>query len=164
MVDAHGFRDALGRFATGVSVITALSTDGRPVGVTVSSFCSLSLEPPLILFCLGLNTTSLDAYASHGAVAVNVSTSQPERPVESTTIKNIDGCLSAIGIVPAVTQNPDGTPARDNNNNNNNQPDDARYLHDWFQGNGSLMGLLEHDLLSQREGLDEVSGVDDLWP
>ena len=102
---------------------------------------------------------------SGGAVAVNVSTSQPGPPVQST-IRNIDGCLSAIGIVPpAVTQNPDGTPARDNNNNNNNrQPDDARYLHDWFQGNGSLMGLLEHDLLSQREGLDEESGMDDLWP
>ena len=72
MVDAYGFRDALGRFASGVSVITALSTDGRPVGVTVSSFCSLSLDPPLILFCLGLNTASLDAYASHGVVAVNI--------------------------------------------------------------------------------------------
>jgi flavin reductase (DIM6/NTAB) family NADH-FMN oxidoreductase RutF len=72
MVDAIGFRNALGHFATGVSVITALGSDGRPVGVTVSSFCSLSLDPPLILFCLGLNTTGLDAYASHGAVTVNV--------------------------------------------------------------------------------------------
>jgi hypothetical protein len=98
---------------------------------------------------------------SGGAVAVNVSTSQPDPPVQST-IRNIDGCLSAIGIVRAVIQNPDRTPVRDNNNDI--QPDDASYLHDWFQGNGSLMGLLEHDLLSQREGLDEESGVDDSWP
>lgn len=72
MVDSQSFRDALGRFATGVSVVTGLSIDGGSVGVTVSSFSSLSLEPPLILFCLGLNTASLDAYASHGVVAVNI--------------------------------------------------------------------------------------------
>lgn len=71
-IDAQAFRDALGRFATGVSVITAAASDGRAVGVTVSSFASLSLEPPLILFCLGLNTDNLEAYASHGAVCINV--------------------------------------------------------------------------------------------
>ena len=105
-------------------------------------------------------TAAVAAARSISGGAVNVSTSQPDPPVQST-LRNIDGCLSAIGIVPAVTQYPDGTPMRDNSNH---QPDDVNYLHDWFQGNGSLMGLLEHDLLSQREGLDEVSGVDDLWP
>lgn len=72
MIDSQSFRDALGRFATGVSVITGLTIDGGAAGVTVSSFSSLSLEPPLVLFCLGLNTANLDAYASHGVVAVNV--------------------------------------------------------------------------------------------
>jgi hypothetical protein len=110
-------------------------------------------------------TAAAVAAAQSTSEAAITITSQPEHPVESTTIRNIDGCLSAIGIMPAVTQNPDGTPLRDNNNNNNNiQPDDASYLHDWFQGNGSLMGLLEHDLLSHTEGLDEESGVDDAWP
>lgn len=71
-IDPKDFRDALGRFATGVSVVTAVASDGKPVGVTVSSFSSLSLEPPLVLFCLGLNTDNLEAYASHGAVCINV--------------------------------------------------------------------------------------------
>lgn len=70
--DSLGFRDALGRFPTGVCVITAVTSDGHSVGVTVSSFASLSLEPPLVLFCLGLRTDSLDAYASQGSVCVNV--------------------------------------------------------------------------------------------
>ncbi|TVR79521.1 MAG: flavin reductase [Rhodospirillales bacterium] len=71
-VDSQDFRDALSRFASGVTVITGLDSDGTPVGVTVSAFASLSLDPPLVLFCLGLRTAKLDAYASHGAVAVNI--------------------------------------------------------------------------------------------
>lgn len=90
MVDSLGFRDALGRFATGVTVITGVSSDGQPVGVTVSSFCSLSLEPPLVLFCLGLNTAHLDAYASHGAVAVNILAEGQEDIAETFAVRNGD--------------------------------------------------------------------------
>jgi flavin reductase (DIM6/NTAB) family NADH-FMN oxidoreductase RutF len=90
MVDSHGFRDALGRFATGVSVITGCSIDGQPVGVTVSSFSSLSLEPPFILFCLGLNTASLDAYASHGAVTVNILAEGQEAVAETFAARSGD--------------------------------------------------------------------------
>ncbi|MBL8391494.1 MAG: flavin reductase family protein, partial [Candidatus Accumulibacter sp.] len=46
----RAFRDALGGFATGVTVLTALAPDGQPVGVTISSFNSVSLQPPLILW------------------------------------------------------------------------------------------------------------------
>ncbi|WP_246003842.1 flavin reductase family protein [Histidinibacterium lentulum] len=47
--DARGFRDALGRFATGVTVVTVPSEDG-PVGITANSFASVSLDPPLVLW------------------------------------------------------------------------------------------------------------------
>ena len=47
---AQAFRDVLGRFATGVAVVTAMS-DGEPVGMTCQSFSSVSLSPPLVLFC-----------------------------------------------------------------------------------------------------------------
>lgn len=114
MVDPYGFRDALGRFATGVTVITGLSSAARPVGVTVSSFCSLSLEPPLVLFCLGLNTAHLDAYASHGAVAINILAEGQDGIAESFAARNgekfaaiahrtgdngcalLDGCLAGL--------------------------------------------------------------------
>ena len=46
------FRQTLSRFTTGVCVITALTPEGTPVGITVNSFTSVSLDPPLVLFCL----------------------------------------------------------------------------------------------------------------
>ena len=61
MIDERTFRDALGRFATGVTVVS-MDTDGGPRGITVSSFLSLSLEPPLV-------GVSIDATAgAHGSL------------------------------------------------------------------------------------------------
>lgn len=50
--DAALLRSALGQFATGVTVITTVGSDGEPAGCTVSAFCSLSLDPPLVLVCI----------------------------------------------------------------------------------------------------------------
>lgn len=66
------FRGALGRFATGVTIVTALATDGRPIGVTVSSFNSVSLDPPLILWSLSLNSPNLAAFQAASHYAINV--------------------------------------------------------------------------------------------
>lgn len=52
LVTPEVFRDLLGRFVSGVTVVTTSDDDGRPHGMTVSSFCSLSLDPPLILVCI----------------------------------------------------------------------------------------------------------------
>jgi flavin reductase (DIM6/NTAB) family NADH-FMN oxidoreductase RutF len=51
-VDPDTFRSALGRFASGVTVVTSRDGSGRDHGLTVSAFCSLSLEPPLVLVCI----------------------------------------------------------------------------------------------------------------
>lgn len=51
-VDQSSFRAVLGRFASGVTVVTALDRRGSDVGMTVSAFASLSLEPPLVLICI----------------------------------------------------------------------------------------------------------------
>lgn len=66
------FRNALGRFATGVTVITALDPAGTPIGVTISSFNSVSLDPPLVLWSLALNSPRLDAFRQAGRYAINV--------------------------------------------------------------------------------------------
>ncbi len=66
------FREVLGFFASGVTVITALSADAGAVGVTVSAFAALSLEPPMVLVCLGRDTADLDAYTEGDHFAVNV--------------------------------------------------------------------------------------------
>jgi flavin reductase (DIM6/NTAB) family NADH-FMN oxidoreductase RutF len=67
-------RDAFGAFATGVTVMTAIRPSGEPVGVTVNSFASVSLEPPLVLWCLQNVSLSLDAFAAGRRFLVNVLT------------------------------------------------------------------------------------------
>ncbi len=59
-------RDAFGLFATGVTVVTAVRPDGTPVGVTANSFTSVSLEPPLLLWCLASGSSAAPAF-THGA-------------------------------------------------------------------------------------------------
>jgi flavin reductase (DIM6/NTAB) family NADH-FMN oxidoreductase RutF len=52
-IDADTFRAVLGRFASGVTVVTARDAEGHDHGMTVSAFCSVSLDPPLVLACIG---------------------------------------------------------------------------------------------------------------
>lgn len=52
-VDPDTFRASLGRFVSGVTVVTARDDEGRDHGMTVSAFCSASLDPPLVLACIG---------------------------------------------------------------------------------------------------------------
>src|SRR5580692_6408560 len=65
-------REAMGHFATGVTVITTVGPDGKPVGTTANAVTSLSLEPPLVLACFELSSATLAAIRDHGAFAVNV--------------------------------------------------------------------------------------------
>jgi flavin reductase (DIM6/NTAB) family NADH-FMN oxidoreductase RutF len=71
-VPAAEFRDAMGHFATGVTVITSVGADGAPVGTTANAVTSLSLDPPLILVCFELASLTLRAIRGHGAFVVNV--------------------------------------------------------------------------------------------
>lgn len=70
--DQRDFRTALGHFATGITVVTACAPDGELLGVTVNSFNSVSLDPPLILFSLERRAFSLPALEAAGTFAVNV--------------------------------------------------------------------------------------------
>lgn len=69
--DARQFRQCLGRYATGVTIMTALGRSG-PVGITANSFASLSLDPPLILWSVGRGSRAFDAFARAPAFAVNI--------------------------------------------------------------------------------------------
>lgn len=71
-LDPREFRHALGTFTTGVTVITARSGDGTPVGVTANSFNSVSLDPPLVLWSLARKSQSLSTFenATHWAVHI----------------------------------------------------------------------------------------------
>ena len=71
---ADDFRRGMGRFATGVTVVTSVDPAGQPVGTTASAVTSLSLDPPLLLVCLDCGSLTLAAVRSHGAFVVNVLT------------------------------------------------------------------------------------------
>jgi flavin reductase (DIM6/NTAB) family NADH-FMN oxidoreductase RutF len=66
------FRNAMGHFATGVTVVTSLGSDGQPVGTTANAVSSLSLDPPLVLVCFDLGSLTLQAIRGHGAFVVNI--------------------------------------------------------------------------------------------
>src|SRR5512143_589785 len=70
--DPLEFRKALGSFATGVTIITTRAEDGTPIGLTVNSFNSVSLNPPLVLWSLAETSLSLPIFraATHWAVHV----------------------------------------------------------------------------------------------
>jgi 3-hydroxy-9,10-secoandrosta-1,3,5(10)-triene-9,17-dione monooxygenase reductase component len=71
-MDAQHLRLALGRFSTGVTIVTCVDAQGQRVGLTVNSFNSLSLDPPLVLWSLRAGSASLPAFAAAGRFAVNV--------------------------------------------------------------------------------------------
>ena len=77
-LDPMAFRAALGSFATGVTVITARSADGKPVGLTANSFNSVSLDPPMVLWSLARKSSSLPVFSEAGHWAVHVLASDQE--------------------------------------------------------------------------------------
>lgn len=66
------FRQALGHFASGVTVVTTWDANGRPTGLTATAFTSVSLSPPLVLVCVDHQAQSYNALLTHGRFAVNV--------------------------------------------------------------------------------------------
>lgn len=72
VIDSDLFRAVLGRFASGITVITTRDTAGTPHGMTVSAFSSLSLDPPLILVCVANDATMAPLLAATETFAVNV--------------------------------------------------------------------------------------------
>ncbi|SOE98780.1 hypothetical protein SAMN05446635_6761 [Burkholderia sp. OK233] len=71
-LERRALRDALGHFATGVTVITARAADGRKVGLTVNSFSSLSLDPALILWSIASTSPNRDVFENGAKFTVNV--------------------------------------------------------------------------------------------
>jgi flavin reductase (DIM6/NTAB) family NADH-FMN oxidoreductase RutF len=71
-IEGRSLRDCLGCFATGVAIMTALDVNGRPAGLTVNSFASVSLDPALILWSLRSDSRSIPAFQASPGFVVNV--------------------------------------------------------------------------------------------
>ena len=77
-LDCRAFWGALGSFATGVTVVTALSPDGQPMGLTVNSFAAVSLQPPLVLWSLAVSANLLESFRRASHYCINVLTADQE--------------------------------------------------------------------------------------
>lgn len=90
MIDAAPLRNALGTFATGVTVVTALDPGGKPYGMTANSFASVSLDPPLVLWNVGRDAWCYREFCAVDFFAVHVLTENQQRVAEHFAMKNVD--------------------------------------------------------------------------
>jgi flavin reductase (DIM6/NTAB) family NADH-FMN oxidoreductase RutF len=104
MNDGKAFRQCLGKFATGVTVVTCVDAAGNPCGITANSFSSVSLDPPLILWNIAKVSNSLDAYLKAERFAINVLSSAQQSlsshfaKSDHTTFNGVDYTLSELGV------------------------------------------------------------------
>jgi 3-hydroxy-9,10-secoandrosta-1,3,5(10)-triene-9,17-dione monooxygenase reductase component len=88
--NSERFRKALGAFATGVTIITTVDASGNDVGVTVSSFNSVSLEPPLVLWSLARTSALFDAFAAAQHFAIHILAGEQDSLAVRFSRKGID--------------------------------------------------------------------------
>lgn len=84
------FRTALGMFATGVTIVTARTPDGRVIGLTANSFNSVSLQPPLVLWSLAQAAASLPAFRAGSHYAINILAKDQKELAERFALKGVD--------------------------------------------------------------------------
>ena len=72
VIDTNFLRKSLGKFSTGVTIITSIDSEGIPVGMTVNSFTSVSLDPPLVLWNIGINQPSYDIFLNAKGFSVSI--------------------------------------------------------------------------------------------
>ena len=78
MLDSDTFRSVLGRFSSGVTIVTARDAAGLDHGMTVSAFCSLSLQPPLVLVCIDHAASMHGLLLTHPRFGINILSSRQE--------------------------------------------------------------------------------------
>src|SRR6201986_64790 len=100
-IDPRDFRNALGSYATGVTIITSAGSDGKPYGITCNSFASVSLNPPLVLWSLVLYSSSLSAFQNASHFAVNV-LGISQQPLANKFAKSSDDKFIGVEWTPGL--------------------------------------------------------------
>lgn len=104
--DEASFRTVLGHFATGVTIITAWDEEGgEPIGMAANAFSSVSLDPPLVLFCAAVSSTTWPRIRTAGAFTVNVLTEHQEDVCRVFATRGADR-FSRVGWRPASSGAP----------------------------------------------------------
>jgi flavin reductase (DIM6/NTAB) family NADH-FMN oxidoreductase RutF len=104
-IDPRDFRNALGTYATGVTIITAADAEGRPYGLTCNSFASVSLNPPLVLWSLLLYSASLNVFQNASHFAVNV-LGESQQALASKFAKSSDDKFDGVQWNPGLGSAP----------------------------------------------------------
>ena len=102
--DQARFREVLGHFPTGVTIVTAMEADG-PVGFTCQAFGALSLDPPLVFLAPAKSSTSWPKIAAAGSFCVNILDSRQEAICRSFAVSG-DETFEGVGWVPAASGAP----------------------------------------------------------
>ncbi len=102
--DEASFRTVLGHFATGVTIITAMN-GSEPVGVSANAFTSVSLDPPLVLFCAAKSSTTWPKIEQAGKFTVNILSEHQEDVCRVFATKGADR-FTRIGWRPSANGNP----------------------------------------------------------
>ena len=99
-VEARDLRAALGQFATGVAVVTARGRGGHSIGLTINSFSSVSLEPPLVLWSLSQRSSTLADFSAARTVAIHVLSAEQQtlaRRFATPCVDRFAGLARSIG-------------------------------------------------------------------
>jgi len=104
-IDPRDFRSALGTYATGVTIITAVAADGKPYGLTCNSFASVSLNPPLVLWSLGMFSQGLSVFQNSSHFTVNV-LGASQQALASRFAKSSDDKFAGVEWIPGLGNAP----------------------------------------------------------
>jgi flavin reductase (DIM6/NTAB) family NADH-FMN oxidoreductase RutF len=93
--DPRALRNAFGWFATGVAIVTTKVAGKDPIGITVNSFSSVSLDPPLVLWCLDKGSDTIDTFEACEAFTVNI-LSEDQKHLSNELAKSGDHSLAEV--------------------------------------------------------------------
>jgi flavin reductase (DIM6/NTAB) family NADH-FMN oxidoreductase RutF len=106
MMDSAEFRRILGHWASGVGIVTTLMPDGRPCGLTASSFASLSLDPFLVLVCVEKNADTHNCIRAAGFFAVSILGNDDERIARRFAASEVDRKFDGLAYRAETTGSP----------------------------------------------------------
>jgi flavin reductase (DIM6/NTAB) family NADH-FMN oxidoreductase RutF len=95
--DLQAYRQAMGSFPTGVAIITTRDAAGEPVGITCNSFSSVSLDPPLVLWCMRKASKSIDVFKATQSFAISVLAEDQDHLSQRFATSSIEKKFESVG-------------------------------------------------------------------